>query len=249
MKKASLRQRWRDEQTTIGAWCFHPDELTAEFAAKAGFDYIGIDMQHGPIDFTQAVNMIRGIDLGDAVPLVRLPWNDPAIIGQVLDAGAMAIVVPMVNSAEDAAAAVRAARYGPAGERSFGPIRAELRDGPSYPDTANDDIVAVDGVDAVYVGVWDLSLALGLAAGDNDGDPVFDTVSDLASCGAVVLGGNPVNAIAWLANKLWEIGEITFEPGHTILSGSFLLLKFAKPGDHFVARFDSGFGDVELTFD
>lgn len=119
--------------------------------------------------------------------------------------------------------------------------------------------------------------------GRRENSGIFDTVSDLASCGAVVLGGNPmrledinvaniggtcirngeieevgvssqvlgnpINAIAWLANKLAELGDITFEPGHTILSGSFIKLVFANPGDHFVAQFDSGFGKVEITFD
>ena len=119
--------------------------------------------------------------------------------------------------------------------------------------------------------------------GRREGSGIFDTVSDLASCGAVILGGNPmrledinvasiggscirngeieevgvssqvlgnpINAIAWLANKLAELGDITFEPGHTVLSGSFIKLVFANPGDHFVARFDSGFGDVAISFD
>ncbi len=111
---------------------------------------------------------------------------------------------------------------------------------------------------------------------------IFDTVADLASCGAVILGGNPmdlrdiriaevrgacirngepvesgiatqvmgnpINAIAWLANKLGEIGGVTFEPGHTILSGSFIRLVRVAAGDHFLARFDQGLGDVEITF-
>ena len=204
MNKPSLRRRWSEGDKTIGAWCFHPDELGAEVIAKCGYDYVCIDMQHGLIDFDKAVAMIRSIDLGDAVPVARLWWNDPALIGRVLDAGAMGVIVPMINSPEDARAAVAAARYAPAGERSFGPIRVDIRDGGDYFLTANDeiavipmietaqalahveDIVAVEGVDAVYVGVYDLSLALGLAPGNNDDNPVFDAAIQrvLAACSA-----------------------------------------------------------------
>ena len=192
MSTKNLRQLWSGGDTTIGAWCFHPDALTAEVTSRVGFDYVCIDMQHGLIDYDTAVNMIRGIDLGTSVPIVRVAWNDPAAIGRVLDAGAMGVIVPMINSADDAAAAVAAARYAPAGERSFGAIRAEIRDGDDYFATANnrisvipiietaaaleaiDEILAVDGVDAVYVGIYDLSIALGLAPGNNDGNATFD---------------------------------------------------------------------------
>jgi len=204
MKKSSLCKRWSEGNKTIGAWCFHPDELSAEVIAKCGYDYVAIDMQHGLIDFDKAVAMIRSIDLGDAVPVVRLWWNDPALIGRMLDAGAMGVIVPMINSPAEARAAVSAARYAPAGERSFGPIRVEIRDGDDYYRNANDhiavipmietvkalecieDIVSVEGVDAVYLGVYDLSLALGLAPGNNDGNPVFDDAIQrvLAACSA-----------------------------------------------------------------
>ena len=110
MAKTDLRQRWNSGDTTLGAWCFSPDALTAEVIAKIGYDYIGIDMQHGPIDLEHALNMMRAIDLGDSVPVVRLHSNDPAHIGQVLDAGAMGIIVPMVDTAADAAAAASAGR-------------------------------------------------------------------------------------------------------------------------------------------
>jgi len=192
MSKTNLRQLWSHGKTALGAWCFHPDALTAEVVSKVGFDYACLDMQHGLIDYDTALAMIRGIDLGTAVPIVRVWWNDPAIIGRVLDAGAMGIIVPMVNSAADARLAVSAARFAPDGERSYGPIRAEVRDGDRYFANANDaiavipmietaaaldavdDIVAVDGVDAVYVGVYDLSIALGLSPGNNDGNAIFD---------------------------------------------------------------------------
>ena len=197
MTRASegLKERWQ-HRPILGCWCFHPDELTAEAVSAMGYDYVGLDMQHGLIDFQTALRMIRCIDLGDAVPVVRVPANDPALIGQVLDAGALGIIVPMINSPQEASDAVRAARYAPAGERSFGPIRTEIHQGDAYYQTANEriavlpmiettralacahEIAAVDGVDGLYIGVFDLSLALGLPPGNNDGDPKFDRSLD-----------------------------------------------------------------------
>jgi 4-hydroxy-2-oxoheptanedioate aldolase len=131
---------------------------------------------------------------------VRVPWNEPGIIGRVLDAGALGVIVPMIQSADDARRVVDACLYPPAGRRSFGPVRVGLRDGPAYFANANgrvavipmietadalsevDAIAAVPGVDALFVGPFDLSVALGLPPGDNDGEPAFDAaISKVAS--------------------------------------------------------------------
>ena len=122
--------------------------------------------------------MVQGVLLGGSRPVSRVPWNEPGIIGKLLDAGVEGIIVPMVNSAEEAAAVVQACRYAPVGARSFGPILAGLRNG-GYAKAANDtvatipmvetvaalqhldDILSVPGVDAIYVGPADLSLSLG----------------------------------------------------------------------------------------
>ncbi|HEX5379579.1 MAG TPA: aldolase/citrate lyase family protein [Phenylobacterium sp.] len=188
----TLKTRWASGEVTLGAWCMIPSALTAEALGKAGFDWVLIDMQHGCMDYETALSMIRAVDLSSAVPVVRVPWNDPGIIGRVLDAGALGVVIPMIQSAEDARRAVEACLYPPAGRRSFGPVRVGLRDGPGYFATANDrvavipmietaealaeveDIAATPGVDALFVGPFDLSIALGLPPGDNDGKPVFD---------------------------------------------------------------------------
>jgi 4-hydroxy-2-oxoheptanedioate aldolase len=144
------------------------------------------------MDYETALNMIRAIDLTSAVPIVRVPWNEPGIIGRVLDAGALGVVIPMIQTAEDAKAAVNACLYPPQGRRSFGPIRVGMRDGTNYFAEANsriavvpmietpealanvEEIAAVPGVDALFVGPFDLSIALGLPPGDNDGKPAFD---------------------------------------------------------------------------
>ena len=188
----ALKVRWRRDELTLGAWCLLPNALSAEMLAKGGFDWVLVDMQHGCMDYETALNMIRAIDLGGVTPLVRVPWNEPGIIGRMLDAGAMGVVVPMIQDAEDARRAVDACLYPPAGRRSFGPIRVGTRDGAGYFASANqrvavmpmietadalanvEAIAAVPGVDALFVGPFDLSIALGLPPGDNDGEPLFD---------------------------------------------------------------------------
>jgi 4-hydroxy-2-oxoheptanedioate aldolase len=188
----TLKSRWKAGETTLGAWCMISGALTAEALSGAGFDWVLIDMQHGCMDYDMALSMIRAVDLGSAEPIVRVPWNDPGIIGRALDAGALGVVIPMIQSAADARRAVDACLYPPAGSRSFGPVRVGLRDGPGYFAKANErvavipmietaqalaeveEIAATPGVDALFVGPFDLSIALGLLPGDNDGNPVFD---------------------------------------------------------------------------
>jgi 4-hydroxy-2-oxoheptanedioate aldolase len=145
-------------------------------------------MQHGYADYAAAVPMLQAIGTTTATPIVRVPWNEPSIIHRVLDAGALGVIVPMVNSPEEAAAAVAACRYYPQGGRSYGPSRGAYALGDDYFARANDeiacipmietkqaverldDILAVPGIDAVYVGPSDLSVTLGLPpALDNGG--------------------------------------------------------------------------------
>ena len=188
----SLRQRWTSGDVTLGAWCMMPGALGVEAVAPLGFDWILIDMQHGCMDYEGALDMIRAADIHGVCPVVRVPWNEPGIIGRVLDAGAMGIIAPMIETIDDARRLVDACRYPPAGRRSLGPIRVNTRDGMMYLLTANenvavipmietraaldvvDEIVALEGVDAAFMGPFDLSIALGLPPGDNDGEPVFD---------------------------------------------------------------------------
>ena len=191
----TLRARWATGEVACGAWLTMPSPVSAEATARVGFDYVCVDTQHGATDYQMAVYMIQAIIVGGSRPIVRVPWNEPGVIGKMLDAGATGVVVPMVNSAVEAAAVVRACRYPPLGARSFGPVMAGMRN-PGYAGEANelvvaipmvetaealsdlDDILAVPGLDAVYVGPADLSLSLGLPAGNNDGSPEFDNALD-----------------------------------------------------------------------
>jgi 4-hydroxy-2-oxoheptanedioate aldolase len=206
---SSLRERWRNGDTTLGGWLATPSVVMAEATARAGFDYVCIDTQHGAIEYSDAVGLIQSVLLGEASPIVRVPWNEPGIIGKMLDAGAHGVIVPMVNSAEEARAVVRACRYAPAGSRSFGPSVAGLRS-DDYPAWAADnvavipmietreaveqidEILAVPGIDAVYVGPADLSLTLGLPPGNNDDSPAFaeayTTILDACARADVVAG-------------------------------------------------------------
>ena len=100
-----------------------PSPVSAEAVAHLGFDYVCIDAQHGGIDYSDCLPLIQAILLGGSRPIVRVPWNEPGVIGKMLDAGAHGVIVPMVNTVEEARAVVRACRYAPAGSRSYGPSR------------------------------------------------------------------------------------------------------------------------------
>ncbi len=177
---------------SLGAWCSLSSALSIEGVSRAGFDWVCIDMQHGAADFEHACDMIRAVDIAGVFPVVRVPWNDPGIIGRVLDAGALGVIVPMIQTVADAERVAEACLYPPTGRRSFGPLRVSLRDGMNYFGTANSriavlpmietrealatvkDILAVPGVSGAFVGPMDLSVALGLGPADNDGTSIFD---------------------------------------------------------------------------
>ena len=179
MRENRIRTIWSDGGAVLNGWLAVPSSFSAETMAHQGWDSLTIDMQHGAVDYQAAVGMLTAISTTPVMPLVRVPWLDPGIVMKVLDAGAFGVICPMVNSREDAEALVAAVRYPPRGRRSFGPIRALLYAGADYPVHANDSVVAfamietrdalehleeivsVEGLDAVYIGPGDLSLALG----------------------------------------------------------------------------------------
>ena len=187
MRINTAKEKWARGEVTYGSWLSIPSSFSAEIMAHQGFDWVCIDMQHGVSDYQVALTMLQAIGTTDTIPIVRVPWNEPGIIGRVLDAGAMGVIIPMVNSVEEAQAAVAACRYFPNGARSFGPTRATYYAGTDYFLGANDqvacipmietkqaveridDILAVPGIDAVYVGPADLSITLGLPPGMANG--------------------------------------------------------------------------------
>ena len=121
MRPNKVLRAWREGRQTIGGWLSTPSGHSAEVMANIGFDWLCIDMQHGAIDYGDVIEMCRAISTTETTPFVRVPWNEPAMIMKVLDAGAYGVIVPLVNSREEAEQAVWSCRYPPAGGRSSGP--------------------------------------------------------------------------------------------------------------------------------
>jgi 4-hydroxy-2-oxoheptanedioate aldolase len=174
----ALREVLTSRRPSIGGWCVMPGSFTAEVMARSGFDWICIDLQHGLIGYQEMLVMLQAVAVTGTPAVVRVPWNDPAWIMKTLDAGASGVIVPMVNSADEAAAAVGACRYPPDGFRSWGPTRASLGVPDFSPEVANrsvvcavmvetvpalerlGEIVSVPGVDAVFMGPSDFAISM-----------------------------------------------------------------------------------------
>ena len=179
MRPNALKKKIAEGVRAVGGWVAIPNAFSTEIYAAQGWDSVTIDMQHGASDINDVVSLLQAIGASDATPLARVPWNDPAHIMRVLDAGAYGIICPMINTKAEAEALVRAGRYPPMGERSFGPFRAAHYGGADYWQHANeevllfamvetregvanlDDILSVKGLNGVYVGPSDLSLSMG----------------------------------------------------------------------------------------
>ena len=189
MRANKLRETWKSGGAAVNGWLAIPDSFAAETMAHQGWDTLTVDMQHGVADYQKMVTMLQAVSTTDVVPVVRVPWLDAASLMRTLDAGAYAVICPMVNTREDAQKLVAWTTYAPKGTRSFGPVRALLYSGADYPQYADetivrfamietaqalenlDDILSVEGLDAVYIGPSDLSLSLGCKPSMDDLEP------------------------------------------------------------------------------
>lgn len=180
--KNKLRKALLDRQLTLGAWMQIGHPACAEIFARAGFDWVCVDLEHGAIDLETMTDIFRTLAGFDCIAVARLPLNEPVWIHRTLDAGARGLIIPMVNSAEEAEAAVRQAKYPPRGVRGFGYSRANLHgiDFEDYIATANEEIaiivqtehheavanldviLRVPGVDGSIIGPLDLSGSMGI---------------------------------------------------------------------------------------
>jgi 4-hydroxy-2-oxoheptanedioate aldolase len=184
-----VKQAWSEGRPVVNGWLAIPAAFSAEVMAQAGWDSLTVDMQHGVQDYLSAVACFQGMQPHGVTPLVRVPWNEPGVIGKVLDAGALGVICPMVNNAQQARALVSSSRYPPEGSRSFGPIRSGLYGVAAATAAINRDVLVIPmietrealdnleaildtpGLDAIYVGPSDLGLSLGLAPKQDRDEP------------------------------------------------------------------------------
>ena len=193
----NLRQRLQHPTPLYNLFLVTPANWEAEWIAES-WQSLTLDLQHGMIEGTHLLPMLQAIRAGGSIPLARLAWNRPEGIMKALDYGVEGLICPMIDTAEDAVAFVRAAKYPPLGNRSFGPFRAGSVGGDNYFDTANQDtlcfamietssaadnleaIAATPGLDGLYVGPFDLSVSVGLEKKADFSDPgllaIFDRV-------------------------------------------------------------------------
>ncbi len=175
MQKNKLKQLWAAEKPAMNGWCSIGNPFTAEIMAAQGYDSVTIDIQHGALDYGDALPMLQAMKASGATLMARVPWRDPGYIMKALDAGAMGIICPMVNNRAEAEEFVSYMRYPPHGQRSFGPTRAAVAM-PGYGLAANDEVLALamietadgmanldeiaatPGLDGIYVGPADLTL-------------------------------------------------------------------------------------------
>jgi 4-hydroxy-2-oxoheptanedioate aldolase len=184
IKTNPVTDKLRSGQPCVGSWLSLRSPPAAEMMAGVGWDWLVVDVEHSPVGFDTMVNCFRAIQLGGAAPMARVPWNDTVWIQRTLDAGALGLVVPMVNSVEQAEAAVSNMRYATKGQRSFGGSRVSPYIDGDYRSWIDENlavivmietvtavenaeaILSVDGVVGCFVGPADLALSMGLGLGD-----------------------------------------------------------------------------------
>ena len=228
MRINAAKRRMLEGKPAIGSWLSQGSVLNAEYLSFAGFDFLMVDNQHGTWTHQDTMLAFRSICLGTATPMVRVEQNDFFAIGTVLDRGALGVLVPMVNSAEEARAAAYAMRYAPRGGRSYGPFGAAFHSAGSYADYEAsiddevflavqietreaveniDEILSVEGVDCGFVGPNDLRLSMGAEAWSKEHEEAI-----LSVVGACRQAGKIAGIAAWgeAQNAPWRRAEQGF---------------------------------------
>ncbi len=226
----SALKKWREGQPSLGIWVNLPEIHLAETLARSGVDWLCFDLQHGLMDYSDLNKLLPAICGLPVSPLVRVAANTPDQIGKVLDVGAEGVIVPMVNTVEEAERAVAACYYPPLGQRSCGPMRPAMVSGIEYLAAANEQIAcvpmieteeglqnveaiaAVEGVDGLFIGPMDLCYGLGLPPGDFGNSLFTDAVQ--AIVGACRKHGRAVGMFGYTP----EMARSSLEQGFNFAS-------------------------------
>ena len=232
MRKNKLKKIFKEGKSAINGWIEIPSSYSAEVMAHQGWDSLTIDMQHGAISQSDVMQIFQAISTTDVVPMARLNWNEPGQIMKVLDYGAYGIICPMVSNREQAEKFVQACLYPPKGYRSFGPTRGFMYGGIDYVDHANDEILKIamietkqalqeldkimstKGIDGVYIGPADLSLAIGEKPGLDkpEGHPTYEQMLNILS------HAKKHNLIAGIHNATPEYAKKMIDLGFQIVT-------------------------------
>ena len=232
MRKNRLKEIFKSGKSAVNGWLQIPNSFTAELMANQNWDSLTLDMQHGVIDYPNAIGMLQAISTTEVVPMARVNWNEPGQIMKILDAGAYGIICPMVSNKKEAENFVKACMYPPNGYRSYGPIRGLVYGGSDYADEANneilkfamietkesldnlDEIMKTPGLDGIYIGPADLSLAIGQKPSFDkpEGDPVYEVIMKILD------HAKKNNIIAGIQNGKPEYAEKMINKGFQLVT-------------------------------
>ena len=232
MRKNKLKELFKSGKPIINSWLAVPSSFSAEVMANQGWDALTIDMQHGLIDYSNAISMLQSISTTETTPMARVNWNEPGQIMKILDAGCYGIICPMVSNRKEAENFVQACQYPPKGYRSFGPIRATIYGGDDYAKNANeeilklamietkealeklDEILDTPNLDGIYIGPADLSLAV-------DEEPGFDRSENTKAYKEILRildGAKKRNLLAGLHNGTAEYAQKMIDKGFNLVT-------------------------------
>ena len=189
MRRNSVKEALRKGEPSLGTWLSLGSPLVAEILAGMGFSWLTVDMEHTAVDYSLAQAMLQAIATTQAVPFIRVPWNDPKELKRALDIGAYGVIIPNIKSPEEAERAVKACRYPPQGFRGVGTLRGQVYGGPDYYARANEEvcvvlmiedteavrrieeIMRVPGADVFFIGPNDLASSMGVPLGLDNPHP------------------------------------------------------------------------------
>ncbi|MFL2510578.1 MAG: HpcH/HpaI aldolase family protein [Alphaproteobacteria bacterium] len=243
MKIDNPKNEFKNGKVFINGWLSIPNAFTAEAMAKIGWDSLTIDMQHGQSDYSSSISMLQALKGTNTVPFVRVPWNEPGIIMRMLDLGVIGVVAPMINTKKQCEEFVSYCYYPPMGQRSYGPMRAQLNYGSDYYEKANniislamietreavenlDEILSVPDLSGVYIGPADMCSSYGLK-------PQFDPRDDkmYSNIKLIVKKAREKNKIAGIHTGSTEYAKEMIQLGFqfvTILSEFRFMTAYAE---------------------